>query len=94
MDLILKTYKTFYLLINEKFPKGIYMVLSSDGNPLISRKLILIHISGGLDSILIFIRHFLSVLKISKTFVFFLRIRYFNGSLKTDLKNGSLSISS
>ena len=30
------------------------------------------HISGGLVSISIFIKHFLSVLKISKTFVFFL----------------------
>ena len=47
--------------------------VSSDGDPLISRKRILIHISGGLDSILILIKHFLSVLKISKTVVFFLR---------------------
>ena len=30
-------------------------------------------LSGGLDSILTFMKHFLSVLKISKTFVFFLR---------------------
>jgi hypothetical protein len=42
----------------------------SDGDPDPLWKLILIHISG---SILILIRHFLSVLKISKTFVFFLR---------------------
>ena len=35
--------------------------------------LFLIHISGGLYYILIFTKHFLSVLKISKTFVFFLR---------------------
>ena len=40
---------------------------------MISRKRILIHISGGLDSTLIFIKHFLSVLKISKTFVYFFR---------------------
>ena len=32
-----------------------------------------IHFSGWLDYILIFIKHILSVLKISKTFVFFLR---------------------
>ena len=48
-------------------------IISSDGDPLISRKQILIHISGGHDSTLIFIKHFLSVLKISKTFVLFLR---------------------
>ena len=46
-------------------------LIASDGDPLISRKRILI--SGGLVSILIFIKHFLSALKISKTFVFFLR---------------------
>ena len=46
--------------------------ITSDGDSLISRKLILIHISGGLDSILIFTKYFLSILKISKTFVFFL----------------------
>ena len=55
------------------FPQIDQQVGSSDGDPLISRKRILIHISGGLDSILIFIKHFLSVLKISKTFVFSLR---------------------
>ena len=44
----------------------ILMKICSDGDPLISRKRILIHISGGLDSILIFIKHFLYVLKISK----------------------------
>ena len=42
----------------------------SDGNPYPLWKRI--HISGGLNSILIFIKHFLSILKISKTFVFFL----------------------
>ena len=41
-------------------------VTISDGDPLISRKRILIHISGGLDYILIFITHFLSVLKYVK----------------------------
>ena len=52
-------------------------------------KRILIHISGGLVSILIFIKHFLSVLKISKTFVFFLRTsgeyskKYWQGSVFT-----------
>ena len=46
-----------------------FKIEPSDGDPLISRKQILIHISGGLDSTLIFIKHFLSVLKISKTFV-------------------------
>ena len=64
-------------------------ILISDGDPQISRKRILIHISGGLDSILIFIKHFLSVLKISKTLVFFLRAsgeylkRYGQGSAFT-----------
>ena len=64
-------------------------------------KQILIHISGGLDSILIFRKHFLSVLKKSKTFVFFLRPsgeyskKYIQGSFfNKDLKNGSLFISS
>ena len=47
------------------------LIISSDGDPLISRKLILLHISERLDSILIFIKHFFSVVKISKTFVFF-----------------------
>jgi hypothetical protein len=63
----------------------------SDGEPFISRNRILIHISWGLDHILIFIQHFLSVLKISKTFVFFFwtsseyLTRYGQGSvLKTD----------
>ena len=63
----------------------------SDRDPLILRKRILIYISGGLDSILVFIKHFLSVLKVSKTFVFFLRTpgeyltRYGQGSVvKTD----------
>ena len=78
--------------------------ITSDEDPLISRKGILIHISGGLVSILIFLKHFLSVLIIPKTFVFFFRtsgeyskkktmIRFHNGSFKTDLKNGFLSIS-
>ena len=59
----------------------------SDGDPFISRKRILIHISWGLDYILFFIKHFLSVLKISNTFVFFLRMsseyltRYGQGSV-------------
>ena len=35
--------------------------------------MIVIHISRELDSILMFIKHFLSMLKISKTLVFFLR---------------------
>ena len=43
----------------------------SDGDPFISRKRILIHISKGLDSILILIKHFLFVLKISKKIFFF-----------------------
>ena len=47
--------------------------LSSDGDPLISRRRILMHISEGLHSILIFIKYFLSILTISKTYVFFLR---------------------
>ena len=77
------------------------MVYFSDGDPDPQWKRILIHISGGLGSILIFIKHFLSVLKLSKMFVFFLRTlseyltRYGQGSvfkirfqgsvLKTDL---------
>ena len=48
-------------------------LLTSDWDPFISRKRILTHISWRLDSILFFIKHFLFVLKISKTFVFFLR---------------------
>ena len=48
-------------------------ILSSDGDPDPVWKRILIHISGRLGSILIFIKHFLFVLRISKTFVFFLR---------------------
>ena len=46
-----------------------------------------IHISGGLDSILIFINHFLSVLKISKTFVFFLRM---SGKYSKKYRQGSV----
>ena len=63
------------------------VLCSSDGDPLISRKRLLNHISGGLDSILILIKHFLSVLKISKTFIFFLKTsseyltRYGQGSV-------------
>ena len=62
-------------------------LLTSDGdpNPLWNR--ILIHISGELDSILIFIKHSLSVLKISKKFIFFLRRtlgEYSKIFLKTD----------
>ena len=45
----------------------------SDGDPFISRKKILIYISWGLDSVLNFISNFLSILKISKTLVFFLK---------------------
>ena len=56
------------------YPNILEQILSSDGDPLISRKRILIHISGGLDSILIFSKHFLFILKISKTYVFFLRM--------------------
>ena len=48
-------------------------VTTSDGDPDLLWKRILIHISGGLNSILIFIKHFLFKLKISKTLVFFLR---------------------
>ena len=44
---------------------------SPDPDPLWKR--ILIHISGGLDFILIFMKHFFFVLKISKTFVLFRR---------------------
>ena len=46
-----------------------------------------LHISEGLDSILIFIKHFLSVLRIYKTFVFFIRMsgeyskKYWQGSI-------------
>ena len=61
---------------------------SSDGDPFISRKRILIHIFRRLDSILSFIKHFLSVyIDVSKTFVFFLRTaseyltRYEQGSV-------------
>ena len=67
-------------------------ILTSDGDPLISRKRILIHISQGLDSISIHMKHFLFLLKISKTFVFLLRTsgeylkRYGQGSVfKTDV---------
>ena len=34
------------------------MILTSDGDPLISRKRVPIHISGGLESIIFFIKHF------------------------------------
>ena len=50
--------------------------INSDGDLLISRTRILIqsiHISWGLDSILILIKHFLSELKISKTLFLFFR---------------------
>ena len=59
----------------------------SDGDPLISRKWILIYISGGLDAILICIKHFLSVLEISKTFVFFLRT---SGEYSKKYRQGSV----
>ena len=63
------------------------IVTPSDGDPLISRKRTLIHISGGLDSIVIFIKHVLSVLKISKTFVFFLRT---SGEYSKKYRQGSV----
>ena len=69
------------------FNRWVCLILSSYGDPDPLWKQILIHISGGLDSILIFIKHFLSVLKISKIFVFFLRTsseyltRYGQGSV-------------
>ena len=56
-------------------------VKTSDGDPFISRKRILIHISKEFDSILFFIKHYLS------EFVFFLRTsgeyltRYGHGSV-------------
>ena len=62
-------------------------ILNSDGDPDLLWKQILIHISGGLDSILIFMKYFVSLLKISKNFVFFLRMlsayltRYGQGSV-------------
>ena len=46
--------------------KNIMKTLTSDGDPLILRKQILIHISGRLDSILIFIKQFMSVFKYLK----------------------------
>jgi hypothetical protein len=49
--------------------------------------LILIHISGGLLSILIFIKHFLFVLRLSKTFVFFLRT---SGEYSKKYRQGSV----
>ena len=73
-------------------------VKSSDGDPFISRKWILIHISGGLDSILICIKHFLTVFEISKIFVFFLRTsseyltRYGQGSVFKVRFQGSVEI--
>ena len=72
-------------------------VYCSDGDPLIIRERILIHISGGLDSIRIFKRHFLSVLKISKTFVFFLRrssnfLTRYGSRIKDPLWKRTLSI--
>ena len=48
-------------------------VEGSDGDLFISRKRILFHISKGLNSIFYFVKHFLSTLKISKNYVFFLR---------------------
>jgi hypothetical protein len=63
----------FCAIENGRRVSKILQVKISDGDPLISRKRILIYISGGLNSILFFIKHFLSLLKISKTFVFFLR---------------------
>ena len=73
-----------------------FYILASDGDPDPLWKQIVIHISGGLDSLLIFIKHILSVLKISKTFVFFLKTsseyltRYEQGFVfKIRFKNGS-----
>ena len=53
------------------------------------RKRILIHISCGLDFALIFRKHVLSILKISKTFAFFLRT---SGKYLTRYGQGSLFI--
>jgi hypothetical protein len=64
-----------------------YAHICSDGDPLIARKQILFQISWGLDSKVIFKKHGLSVLKISKTFVFFWRTsgeylkKYIQGSV-------------
>ena len=60
---------------------------TSDGDLLISRKRILIYISGGLDSIVIFIKPVLSVLKLSKTFDFFLRT---SGEYSKKYRQGSV----
>ena len=58
-------------VINECLYQNLY---SSDGDPFISRKLILIHISRAEDLILhFFIKYFLSVLKISKKFSFLIK---------------------
>ena len=62
LHLLYSTRWSYYLLNKDC---NIY----SDGDPLISRKRILIHISGGLDSILIFIKHLLSILKMSNVFL-------------------------
>ena len=48
-------------------------IFASNWDPFNLRKRILILISWGLDSILVFIKHFLSVLNIYKFLVFFLR---------------------
>ena len=48
-------------------------VKDSDGDPFFSRKRILIQSSQGLSSILFLTKHLLFALKISKTYVLFLR---------------------
>ena len=65
-------------------------VYCRDGDPLISRKQILIHISRGLNYILFIIKHFLSVLKISNIFVFVLRA---SGEYSKKYRQRSLFIS-
>ena len=62
---VMKLFKLFIFYIER--------VQISDGDPDPLWKRIFVHISNGLDSILIIIKPFLSVLKISGTFVFFLR---------------------
>ena len=62
-------------------------VSASDGVPFFSRKRILIHIFRVIDYTLIFIKHFLPVLEISKTFVFFL---WASGEYWTRLGQGSV----
>ena len=76
LDLVTK--ELYFLLV---------WVINSDWDPDLLWKRVLIHISGGLDSLLIFIKHFLSLLKISYTFVFFLRT---SGEYSKKYRQGSI----